>query len=173
MTVGDKPRLHFDIRLTFDNTEAKFEATVSSGLGKVFEYRFKDELLVANIYDDRQFIEIGNLTIDEVGDLTIDEVGNLTTNEADDLTTNEVDDLTTNKVDDLTTNEADDLTTNEVDKPTTAEIDDEDISEVDDLPVIEVTDLTIDTPSENMSDNTIVRKKSRHRLFSYFNKYFR
>ncbi|KAI9261963.1 hypothetical protein EDC94DRAFT_694350 [Helicostylum pulchrum] len=66
-TAGDECRLHFDIRLIPDNNEAKFEARVGSRLGKkIPEYRFRDEFLVANIYDDRQLIEVGNLTIDEV-----------------------------------------------------------------------------------------------------------
>ncbi|GAA5801272.1 hypothetical protein HPULCUR_006718 [Helicostylum pulchrum] len=66
-TAGDERRLHFDIRLIPDNNEAKFEARVGSRLGKkIPEYRFRDEFLVANIYDDRQLIEVGNLTIDEV-----------------------------------------------------------------------------------------------------------
>ncbi|KAI8090644.1 hypothetical protein BDF21DRAFT_194701 [Thamnidium elegans] len=64
MTAGKKPRLHFDIRLIPDNNEAKFEARVGSRLGKkIPEYRFRDEFLVANIYDDRQLIEVGDLTI--------------------------------------------------------------------------------------------------------------
>ncbi|KAI9261965.1 hypothetical protein EDC94DRAFT_609376, partial [Helicostylum pulchrum] len=63
MTAGDERRLHFDIRLIPDNNEAKFEARVGSRLGKkIPEYRFRDEFLVANIYDDREFIEVGDLT---------------------------------------------------------------------------------------------------------------
>ncbi|GAA5809043.1 hypothetical protein MFLAVUS_002446 [Mucor flavus] len=75
MTFGGQRRLHFDIRLIPDNNEAKFEARVGSRLGKkIPEYRFRDEFLVANIYDDRQLIEVGNLTIHTTGkgDPTID-----------------------------------------------------------------------------------------------------
>ncbi|GAA5809045.1 hypothetical protein MFLAVUS_002448 [Mucor flavus] len=65
MTFGGERRLHFDIRLIPDNNEAKFEARVGSRLGKkIPEYRFRDEFLVANIYDDRHLIEVGDLTID-------------------------------------------------------------------------------------------------------------
>ncbi|KAG2236128.1 hypothetical protein INT48_006144 [Thamnidium elegans] len=89
MTAGKKPRLHFDIRLIPDNNEAKFEARVGSRLGKkIPEYRFRDEFLVANIYDDRQLTEVGDLTIkDEAtadnGVSTVDEdVPELSINES-------------------------------------------------------------------------------------------
>lgn len=75
LTDGDinsdsPPRLHFEVRFIPDNNEAKFEAKASARLGKkIPEFRFRDEFLVANIYDDLQYTEIGDLTIREEGDV--------------------------------------------------------------------------------------------------------
>ncbi|KAI7875537.1 uncharacterized protein EV154DRAFT_76273 [Mucor mucedo] len=64
MTAAPKSRLHFDVRIIPDNNEAKFEANVGSRLGnKIPEFRFRDEILVANIYSDDEQINIGDLTI--------------------------------------------------------------------------------------------------------------
>ncbi|KAI8092070.1 hypothetical protein BDF21DRAFT_410885 [Thamnidium elegans] len=129
MTTGKNPRLHFDIRLIFDNNEAKFEAKINSEFGKnAPTYRSGDDFLVANIYDDRQPFEVGDLNIYE---------------DVDGVITAEVEGVTTVKVDGVTT----------------AEVEDVNIAEVSDIPVIEVSDLIIDTSTENMSDTTIVRKK--------------
>jgi hypothetical protein len=65
MTATPNSRLHFDVRVIPDNNEAKFEANVCSRLGeRIPEFRFRDEVLVANIYGDEQQIKIGDLSID-------------------------------------------------------------------------------------------------------------
>ncbi|KAG2196471.1 hypothetical protein INT47_012672 [Mucor saturninus] len=64
MTAARNSRLHFDVRIIPDNNEAKFEANVGSRLGnKIPEFRFRDEILVANIYSDEEQIKVGDLTI--------------------------------------------------------------------------------------------------------------
>lgn len=46
-------RLHFSVRMIPDNNEVIFEANVSSRIGrKIPEFRFRDEILVAQIYND-------------------------------------------------------------------------------------------------------------------------
>ncbi|EPB90796.1 hypothetical protein HMPREF1544_02374 [Mucor circinelloides 1006PhL] len=46
-------RLHFSVRMIPDNNEVIFEASVSSRIGrKIPEFRFRDEILVAQIYND-------------------------------------------------------------------------------------------------------------------------
>ncbi|KAI8092076.1 hypothetical protein BDF21DRAFT_410895 [Thamnidium elegans] len=148
MTTGENPRLHFDIRLIFGNNEAKFEAKINSEFGKnAPTYRSGDDFLVANIYDDRQSFEVGDLNIYRYGELTSAEV--------DGVITAEVEGVTTVKVDGVTA----------------ADVDNVNISEISDIPIIEVSDLIIDTSTENMSDTTIVRKKSKNRLSYYFNKF--
>ncbi|GAA5801212.1 hypothetical protein HPULCUR_006655 [Helicostylum pulchrum] len=162
ITDYEHPRLYFDICLTFKDDEAMFEAIIGSELGKkIPEFRFRDEFLVANIYDDRQFIDFGNLTIGEPDSVTAAE--------AEDVNIAEVDNIPIIEVSDLTSAEVDGVTTAEIEDITTAEVEDMNISEVDDIPVSK---LTIDTPRENMSDTTIVRKKSSDRLSFYFNKFF-
>jgi hypothetical protein len=65
MTRAPNSRLHFDVRLIPDNNEAKFEANVSSRLGKkIPEFRFRDEILVANIYGDEKQIRVDDLSVD-------------------------------------------------------------------------------------------------------------
>lgn len=65
MTEASDARLHFDVRIIPDNNEAKFEANVCSRLGsKIPEFRFRDEILVANIYGDEEQIKVDDLTID-------------------------------------------------------------------------------------------------------------
>lgn len=65
MTAAPNSRLHFDVRVIPDNNEAKLEANVCSRLGKkIPEFRFRDEILVANIYGDEQQIKVGDLTVD-------------------------------------------------------------------------------------------------------------
>lgn len=66
MTAAPDSRLHFDVRIIPDNNEAKFEANVGSRLGsKIPEFRFRDEILVANIYGDKEQIKVEDLTLDK------------------------------------------------------------------------------------------------------------
>ncbi|KAG2237184.1 hypothetical protein INT48_006588 [Thamnidium elegans] len=176
MTIGENPRLHFDIRLIFGNNEAKFEAKINSEFGKnAPTCRSRDDFLIANIYDDRQPFEVGDLNIYEDGELTSaedDELtsaedGELASAEVDGVITAEVEGVTTAKVDGVTAADVDSVTAAEIDSVATAEVDvvttpeaeDVNIAEISDIPVIEVSDLIIDTSTENMSDTTIVRKK--------------
>lgn len=47
------PRHYFDVRMIPDNNEIKFEANIGTRVGeKIPEFRFRDEILVANIYGD-------------------------------------------------------------------------------------------------------------------------
>lgn len=60
----NKARIPFEIRFFPDNNEAKFEANLCSRLGeKNPEFRFRDEFLVANIFDDSSSIPVGDLRI--------------------------------------------------------------------------------------------------------------
>ncbi|KAG2237182.1 hypothetical protein INT48_006586 [Thamnidium elegans] len=161
MTTGENPRLHFDIRIIFGNNEAKFEAKINSEFGKnAPTYRSGDDFLVANIYDDRQSFEVGDLNIYRYGELTSAEVDGVITAEVEGVTTVKVDGVTAADVDSVTAAEVDSVATAEVDVVTTPEAEDVNISEISDIPVIEVSDLIIDTSTENMSDTTIVRKKT-------------
>ncbi|KAG2231741.1 hypothetical protein INT48_007461 [Thamnidium elegans] len=54
---------HFDIRFIPDNNKVIFEATAGPRSGMISDYLLEDEFLVANIYDDRQFTEVGDLSI--------------------------------------------------------------------------------------------------------------
>ncbi|GAA5808987.1 hypothetical protein MFLAVUS_002387 [Mucor flavus] len=192
-TDCEHPRLHFDICLTLEKNEARFEAKISSELGKkILAYRSRDEFLVANIYDDRQFIEVGDLNIYD--GVATTEADNVTTTEADRVTTTdieeaitvevknrkivEVGDIPVIEVNDLTSAEVDGVTIAEADSVITAEVEDVNTAEVEYMNVAEVGDapvryLITDTPAENMSDTTIVRKKSSDRISFYFNKFFR
>lgn len=50
-------RLHFYVRMIPDNNEVVFEASICSRIGKqVPEFRFRDEILVAQIYGDEDRI---------------------------------------------------------------------------------------------------------------------
>ncbi|GAA5810159.1 hypothetical protein MFLAVUS_003578 [Mucor flavus] len=55
---------HLDLRFIPGNKEVVFEATAGPRLGMVSDCRFGDGFLVANIYDDRQFTEVGNLSLE-------------------------------------------------------------------------------------------------------------
>lgn len=55
--------------------------------------RFGDNFLVANIYDDRQFIKVSASTITEVGTLTTSEVDDVNIVEVDDINIAEVGDI--------------------------------------------------------------------------------
>lgn len=121
MTAGRCPRLLFNVCLIFDSNEAKFEVRTDSDFGNMIpKWRFEDNFLVANIYDNRQFIKVGDSTNAEAGTLTTDEVDVV------------------------------------------------DIAEVGDIPIIEISDSSLKT----MSNNTIVRKKSKSHLSFYFNNFF-
>jgi hypothetical protein len=55
MTGAPNPRLNFDVRVIPDKDEAKFEAKVSSRLGRTIpKFHFRDEILVTNIYGDEE-----------------------------------------------------------------------------------------------------------------------
>lgn len=62
---NNSTRLSFDISYTVNNYEALFEAQICSVLGrkKIPDFYIRDEFLVANIYDDSQHVEIGDLKI--------------------------------------------------------------------------------------------------------------
>ncbi|CEP07046.1 hypothetical protein [Parasitella parasitica] len=57
MVSFENNRLHFYVRMIPDNNEVIFEASICSRIGKkIPEFRFRDEILVAQIYDDEDRI---------------------------------------------------------------------------------------------------------------------
>ncbi|GAA5796135.1 hypothetical protein HPULCUR_001504 [Helicostylum pulchrum] len=64
---------HLHINFIPGKNEVKCEATVGPRSGVVSDCRFGDGFLVANIYDDRQFTEVGDLSLDKNTTLAIAE----------------------------------------------------------------------------------------------------
>lgn len=57
MNKFGNPRHYFDVRMIPDNNEIKFEANIGTRVGeKIPEFRFRDEILVAHIYNDENEI---------------------------------------------------------------------------------------------------------------------